>query len=353
MRIDPRKIFFFAPNVHTGGGLVLLMDVIRSCPFAGFTTFFLDSRAKSTLGEHVQGLDVYWCGGGFKGRLGAEWHLKKLTRENDIILCFHNIPPLFARSSLIKVFMQNRLLIDSDALANYRIWTRIRTVLEVALAKRFSSVVEEYIVQTDTMRFMLTSWLKSFRKKTLPTISVLPFAKEMYSVNRGQGLDSKIYDFIYIADGESHKNHSNLLDAWVILANKGVYPSLVLTLPDRDIKLKNLVSSLNKQYNLRVVDLGVVEHNQVSRLYESSRALIFPSTLESFGLPLIEASHLELPIIASELDFVRDVCRPVETFNPYSSISISRAILRFLSVEEEAITILSSEAFWRHFQPHQ
>ncbi len=59
-------------------------------------------------------------------------------------------------------------------------------------------------------------------------------------------------------------------------------------------------------------------------------ALIFPSKTESLGLPLIEAASAGLPIIASELDFVRDVCVPNETFDPYSSTSISRAVKRLL-----------------------
>ena len=39
---------------------------------------------------------------------------------------------------------------------------------------------------------------------------------------------------------------------------------------------------------------------------------------ESFGLPLLEASSIDLPIIASESDYVRDVCEPAQTFDPNS-----------------------------------
>ena len=61
-----------------------------------------------------------------------------------------------------------------------------------------------------------------------------------------------------------------------------------------------------------------------------SKALIFPSLAESFGLPLVEAQEFNKPILASELDFVRDVCSPVDTFDPKSSLSIARAVKRFL-----------------------
>lgn len=350
MEIDSHKIIFFAPNVHTGGGLILLMDVIKSCHLIDTTIFFLDVRAKHHLKDFVTGLNVFWCNSGFKGRFDAELELKKIVKITDFVLCFHNMPPLFARSSFIKVFMQNRLLIDDTDLANYRLWTRIRTSLEVLLCKRLSSVVQEYIVQTETMSLILKKWLESFNKSQSQLISVLPFAREMHVPKQAETDVVKIYDFIYIADGEAHKNHLNLLDAWVHLAKKGIYPSLVLTLSARDMQLKSLVDLLKQKYSLRIFDLGVIEHDDINALYSSAKALVFPSKLESFGLPLIEARNLNVPIIASELDFVRDVCTPIETFNPNSSLSISRAILRFLGQADSVIEILSPESFWHHLE---
>ena len=75
--------------------------------------------------------------------------------------------------------------------------------------------------------------------------------------------------------------------------------------------------------------------------------MIFPSTSESFGLPLIEATHAGLPILASELDYVRDVCSPVQTFDPTSPVSIARAVKRFLAAPEPALQLRSPQEFWR------
>jgi glycosyltransferase involved in cell wall biosynthesis len=88
-------------------------------------------------------------------------------------------------------------------------------------------------------------------------------------------------------------------------------------------------------------------HEKVLSLYATARAMIFPSTSESFGLPLIEATHAGLPILASELDYVRDVCSPVQTFDPTSAISIARAVKRFLAVAEPVLQIRSPHDFLR------
>jgi glycosyltransferase involved in cell wall biosynthesis len=67
--------------------------------------------------------------------------------------------------------------------------------------------------------------------------------------------------------------------------------------------------------------------------------------LESFGLPLIEARQAGLPILASELDYVRDVVDPEQTFDPDSPMSIARAVKRFLGVEVTPIPLLSASQF--------
>jgi glycosyltransferase involved in cell wall biosynthesis len=83
----------------------------------------------------------------------------------------------------------------------------------------------------------------------------------------------------------------------------------------------------------------------IASLYQSSSALIYPSRTESFGLPLIEAMDYGLPILASELDYVRDVVVPVETFNPDSPVSIARAVRRFLGKAESTVQHHSADTF--------
>jgi glycosyltransferase involved in cell wall biosynthesis len=84
------------------------------------------------------------------------------------------------------------------------------------------------------------------------------------------------------------------------------------------------------QHNLKVVNMGSLDSHGLYDLYRRVEALIFVSYFESFGLPLIEAQELGLPILAAELDFVRDIVSPIETFDPTSKISISRALMRFM-----------------------
>ena len=82
---------------------------------------------------------------------------------------------------------------------------------------------------------------------------------------------------------------------------------------------------------------------------KSSNALIFPSYFESFGLPLLEAKNLNIDIVASEKDYVRDMVDPKETFDPSSSNSIARAIKRYLNIDEPKTNIKGAKEFIQYF----
>jgi glycosyltransferase involved in cell wall biosynthesis len=64
-------------------------------------------------------------------------------------------------------------------------------------------------------------------------------------------------------------------------------------------------------------------------LYRSHDVLVFPSLCESFGLPLVEAAIHGLAIVASDLDFAREVLGRQATFaSPSASRSWVDAIER-------------------------
>ncbi len=99
--------------------------------------------------------------------------------------------------------------------------------------------------------------------------------------------------------------------------------------------------------------VGYVNRQEVKELMISSRALIYPSTFESLGLPLLEAKSVDLKIIAPELDYVREVLDPAESFDPNSAISIKRAVKRFLGKKEERVNIVDAEDFLRKITTQQ
>jgi glycosyltransferase involved in cell wall biosynthesis len=162
-------------------------------------------------------------------------------------------------------------------------------------------------------------------------------------------ISRKKIDFIYVACGDPHKNHRMLVKAWEILASEGTKPSLCLTLETNKYrKLCEWIEDRKNASRLKITNAGELPLQEIQNLYTQSRALIYPSILETVGLPLVEAKAAGIPIIAAELDYVRDIVNPEQTFNPYSALSIARAVKRFLNVKEQGPNFLDSKKFLKN-----
>jgi glycosyltransferase involved in cell wall biosynthesis len=77
-----------------------------------------------------------------------------------------------------------------------------------------------------------------------------------------------------------------------------------------------------------VVTTGRVSDLQLTALYQSSTALIFPSLYEGFGIPPLEAMANNCPVLASDIPPVREVCGlAAEYFQPLDEATLA-ALLR-------------------------
>jgi glycosyltransferase involved in cell wall biosynthesis len=339
------QLILYAPNVHTGGGLVLLQALLSAWPGERPLFAFLDKRAcgKLTLPKRSE---VTWVAPTLRARLLAEFQLRRICRANDTVFCLHNLPPAVPVRGKIVVFHQNRILLGLDSLRQFPMRVALRVSAERLLARMFRHRVSHYIVQTATMARNLSRWYSGSSASDAP-IRVLPFVAEHVTTTVASA--SKTWDFLYVADGVAHKNHARLLDAWRNLAAQGIRPTLALTLGSGDTDTLASVRAFEAEGHSNVVNLGKLPHDQLLSSYQHARALIFPSLSESFGLPLIEAKRYGVPILASELDFVRDVCQPVQTFDPYSDRSIARAVRRFLGHPDDMIDLRNAAEFWSEF----
>jgi|SRR3990172_8400907 len=333
------KLIIHAPNIHCGGGLSLLHSLLSVIP--NKTQLILDERfsvSEKDLGRfHVLRVKPKLF-----QRFLAEWHLRKIVKDDDTILCFGNLPPLFRLKGNVNVFLQNRYLIDSVNFALLPLKLRVRLQMERLWLRLCIGHADQIIVQTPSMQALLKMHFSM-------DAHVLPFVADAENFNKhsndSEG-DQKAYDFVYVASGEPHKNHRKLIHAWRILSEQNIRPHLCLTVDQEQFpELLSWIEHLRFEYDLKIHNLGFVSAEKIKAIYDTSKALIYPSTLESFGLPLIEARCSHLAILASELDYVRDLVDPEQSFDPDSPVSIARAVKRFMGLNDQPLPLLNAADF--------
>ena len=224
-------------------------------------------------------------------------------------------------------------------MAGFSFKVTLRIGVERLICRLFRGTVDEYLVQTPSMARALTQWHGGSPQVRL--VAFLPREPAAQVCTR----TFPAYDFVYVASGDAHKNHHRLLDSWAMLAADGLFPSLALTVEAGNTAILDRLARLRAAHGIRVDNLPDLARECVFRLYRASRALIFPSTGESLGLPLLEAAACGLPIVAAERDYVRDVVTPVQTFDPESAVSIARAARRFLATPGPAFAALTANQF--------
>jgi glycosyltransferase involved in cell wall biosynthesis len=331
-----KSLILYAPSIHTGGGLILLRALLRDWPHEQILKAVLDIRAKENINLPILA-NVSWVRPTILSRFKAELRLWVDAGPKDLIFCFHGLPPILKNRGRVILFLQNRLLLGFMQLRDFPLRVALRLSVERFISYRFRHNVSEFIVQTASMGMAVSRWHGSD-----PKVIIQPFVEK---ISRSTKLQIE-WDFVYPSDGLPHKNHGTLLEAWSILAKENIYPRLAITLGERDLVLSNKINKRANDEGLNIYNFGHMDHDRVVAVYLRSRALIFPSLGESFGLPLIEATQLDLPILAPEMDYVRDVCEPVETFDALSPTSIARAVKRFLDIPPSMQPLASAADFW-------
>ncbi|KSV62474.1 hypothetical protein N185_08670 [Sinorhizobium sp. GW3] len=186
--------------------------------------------------------------------------------------------------------------------------------------------------------------LRHFYGKT--NVSVVPlsgFGAEEYLEYRGAStsrtkLSNKPY-LIYPAVPWAHKNHEALIQAIAVLKCTGRHVRLVLTNTDADVDSKQRLIDLCDSFGLRdSIDLmGFVSELELITLMRGSLGMVFPSLYEGFGIPLVDALKLEVPILVSEIGAAREICGTSANYfrNSRNAISLALDVWQFWTDREQ------------------
>lgn len=123
--------------------------------------------------------------------------------------------------------------------------------------------------------------------------------------------------FVILSTIEPRKNHWMLLQIWRKLVKKmGVHTPKLLVIGQRGWECENVVDLLERCDVLRdvVCELPICSDDELAIYLQHAQALLFPSFAEGYGMPLVEALSLGLPVIASDLPVFHEIAGAIPDY---------------------------------------
>lgn len=116
-----------------------------------------------------------------------------------------------------------------------------------------------------------------------------------------------VHFWLYVAHFYPHKNHIRLLQAYHNLKSCGFKPWPLVLRGDpkgAETDVMRIISELDLKND--VIFLPRLDEAELPVLYSTASALIFPSTYEGGGIPVMEAMACGCPIVAADIPAVRE-----------------------------------------------
>lgn len=140
---------------------------------------------------------------------------------------------------------------------------------------------------------------------------------------------------LYVGNAYPHKNLESLTRAFKEVKGK---TKLVLV-GKEDFFYKRLKKETNED---RIIFYGEAKDSELANLYAHATALVFPSLMEGFGLPALEAISMGCPVVCSDIPVLHEILgEQALYFDPNSPHDIQQKIERALEHPKKPTNVKS------------
>lgn len=237
------------------------------------------------------------------------------------VLCFANIPPPIKMPCPVSTYFHNVNLLNIPK--EFSLTCKIKAWAKQRYIAYYADNTDTWIIQTQNTEYCLRKVLPCSNK----TILKLPFYNIPDSFLSVGSHHVKRKDYVLVGDYTGTRGHDELIMAWRRLASEGITPILHLTVSDFQPFCSTIECAVAE--GLNIINHGNVPFSDIVELYGLSKAIVYPSVNESLGLGIIEAIMAGCDVIASDLPFVHEICKPSETFSSRTPDQIADAIVRY------------------------
>lgn len=316
------KVLVYDVAAEDGGGLIVLKNFYEDVKQfdSDITWTFMTSDNVIKTADNVD-VRVYKE---VKSSWLSRWHfenkvLPELIKRDryDVIISLQNMPVKKCDlPQLVYMHQSLQYCPKRFSLLKKEEWgLAIRQKLICGLIKRNLRYSSHIFVQTEWIKKATMEWAR-IKERDISVVPVVIRADEK-TLKPYQGQYTK--SFFYPARAEIYKNHQVIVDACRLLDSRGIKDYQVIFTIDKN--MGDYAKRIMQQaVELPVKFVGALSYETVWSYY-SKAILLFPSYLETCGLPLLEAKKANARIIASDMPFSREALRdyPNVDFFPYDN----------------------------------
>jgi len=338
--IEVKEIVVSAINFFEGGPLSILNDCISELQNEKYASFNIKLLVHKTelikilLKPNVELIELpksrisyfyrFYYEYFYFYRISKKWKVKLwlslhdmspvVKAENQSVYC-HN-PSIFRKATSKDLFLQPK-------------------VFFFTLFYKFL-----YRINIHSNRYIIVQslWMKNAFSDlyTLPASQIIVSQPDI-TISKVERINSSTYSvfksFFYPALPRTFKNIEIICEACAILNKKGITNfKVVLTIDGSENSYSKSV--FNKFSYLPCIDfIGLKTRSEVFELYEKCDVLIFPSTLETWGLPITEFKSFNKPIILIDLPYAHETLGNYDKVNFFDSkneIQLANLILNHI-----------------------
>jgi glycosyltransferase involved in cell wall biosynthesis len=326
------RVLINAIHGRSGGGITYLRNMLPYLAADG--RFVVDLVLLEEQIERLQPIDAHVNltvvnpPGGFFGRLIWEQiEIPRLAKRlgAKVTLSPANYGPIFAPRPVL--VLQNALAVAAvePRFTKRLYWHALALVTAVCVL-----TCSRAIVATEYMRRTLP---RAVRRRGVDKIAVVPMGVEPFYTPTGQPTAESPF-ILAVGDIYVQKNYHSLVRAFAIVAQRNTQVKLKIVGRPIDQEYLELLKEQVEKLKLggRVEFAGELPKEKVLALYRSATVFVLPSTVESFGLTLLEAMACGTAVASSRTAAMPEVAGDAALyFDPENPADIAEKLLQLLA----------------------
>lgn len=323
MRDSKRTIVISAVNIRKGGTLTILrgcLEYLSSLPNDEYRIVALVHKKSLAEYPNIKYIELPDTIKSWFRRLWCEYvtmyGISKKLQPVDLWLSLHDTTP--------RVIAKKQAVYCQTSFPFLK-WKKqdVRFDVKVVLFSLFTRFAYQINIHRNKYLIVQAEWLRDGFSEMfgIPTdrFIVCPPEQKKVVYNKIE-IEHNVFTFIFVSTPDCHKNFETLCEAAKELESKigkGKFCVILTIKGDENRYSKYLFSKFGGVASIKFE--GLMSKDKLYSYYSSADCLVFPSRIETWGLPITEFAATGKPMLLSDLPYAHETsagCQRVAFFNP-------------------------------------